>query len=47
MPKRNTKVIDSFGERFAQLRNAAGHTQLLNTFIEREMLKQRISAQEA
>jgi hypothetical protein len=46
MPKRKTEVIESFGEWFAQ-RNAAGHTQLLEPFIEREMLKQRISAQEA
>lgn len=28
MPKRKTAVIDSFGERLAQLRKAAGYTQV-------------------
>lgn len=28
MPKRKTAVIESFGERFAQLRKAAGYTQV-------------------
>ena len=74
MSKRKTDVIDNFGERLAQLRKAAGYTQvefaaevgttqrmvvfehldpkakrqitqLLDTFIEREKLKQRVNTQ--
>lgn len=58
MSKPKTDVIENFGERLAQLRKAAGYTQvefaaevgitlLLDTFIEREKLKQRVNAQGA